>query len=48
MGISGTEVPALDTLMMGMIGQIVDLVNNGKVKAITRTVTKVITTIIAH
>ncbi len=48
MGISGTEVPALDTLIMGMIGQIVDLVNNGKVKAITRTVTKVTTTIMAH
>ncbi len=40
MGISETEVPALDTFIMGMIGQIVDLVNNGKVKAITRTVTK--------
>ncbi len=46
MGISETEVPALDTTIMGMIGQIVDLVNNGKVKAVTRTVTKVTTTII--
>ncbi len=38
MGISGTEVPALDIIIMGTIGQIVDLVNNGKVKATTRTV----------
>ncbi len=28
MGISGREVPGLDTLIMGTIGQIVDLVNN--------------------
>ncbi len=48
MHISGTEVPALDTIIMGKIGQIVDLVNNGKVKAATRTVTKVIPTIMAH
>ncbi len=47
MGISETEVPALVTTIMGTIGQIVDLVNNGKVKAITRTVTK-ITTIMAQ
>ncbi len=48
MGISGTEVPALDTIIMSMIGQIVKLVNNAKVKAATRTVTKVTTTIMAH
>ncbi len=48
MGISGTEVPALDTIIMGKISQIVDLVNNGKVKAATRTVTMVTTTIMAQ
>ncbi len=47
-GISETEVPALDTIIMGTIVQIVDLVNNGKVKVATRTVTKVTTTIMAH
>ncbi len=47
-GISGTEAPALDTIIMGTIGQIVDLVNNGKVKATTRTVTMVTITITAH
>ncbi len=48
MGISGTEVPAVDTVIIGKIGQIVDLVNNGKVKAATRTVTMVRTTIMAQ
>ncbi len=48
MGISGTEVTALDTIIMGIIGQIVDLVNNGRVKATTRTVTKITTTIMAN
>ncbi len=48
MGISRTEVPALDTIIMGTISQIVDLVNNGKVKATTRTVTMLTTTIMAQ
>ncbi len=39
---------ALDTIIMGIRGQIVDLVNNGKVNVTTRTVTKVTTTIIAN
>ncbi len=48
MDISEIEVPALDTTIMGTIGQMVDLVNNGMVKVITRTLTKVTTTIMAH
>ncbi len=44
-GITGTEMLALDTIIMGMTGQIVHLVNNGNVKASTRTVTKITTTI---
>ncbi len=42
------EVPAHNTTIMGMTGQIVHLVNNSKVKAIARTITKVTTIIMVQ
>ncbi len=44
-GITGTEISALDITIMGMTGQIEHLAHNGNVNARIKAVTKVMTTI---